>query len=107
MFIQSHTPFAAMDQYKHNKTVLVVGGEGDNCRKIAEAYGFRRVVTPLDILVAYPEVWYEVTAHVLPWIPGTTFNTLLTSIGYVRSSNVDFLSVRPYRSNLLTCGLMT
>jgi len=38
MFVQSHTPFAAMEEYKHNKTVLVVGGEEDNCRKVAEAY---------------------------------------------------------------------
>ena len=38
MFIQSHTPFADMDQYK-DKTVLVVGGEADNCRAVAEAYG--------------------------------------------------------------------
>jgi ribonucleotide monophosphatase NagD (HAD superfamily) len=38
MFVQSHTPFADMDQYK-DKTVMVVGGEGDKCRVVAEAYG--------------------------------------------------------------------
>lgn len=38
MFVQSHTPFADMDQYK-DKTVMVVGGEGDRCRAVAEAYG--------------------------------------------------------------------
>jgi ribonucleotide monophosphatase NagD (HAD superfamily) len=38
MFVQSHTPFADMDQYK-DKTVMVVGGETDKCRTVAEAYG--------------------------------------------------------------------
>ncbi|KAH7079238.1 HAD-like domain-containing protein [Paraphoma chrysanthemicola] len=56
MFVQSHTPFADMNQYK-DKTVMVVGGEGDKCRAVAQAYGFKSVVTPADILAAYPEVW--------------------------------------------------
>lgn len=38
MFVQSHTPFADMDQYK-DKTVMVVGGSEDKCRQVAEAYG--------------------------------------------------------------------
>jgi HAD superfamily hydrolase (TIGR01450 family) len=35
MFVQSHTPFADMDAYK-NKTILVVGGDEDRCRLVAE-----------------------------------------------------------------------
>ena len=31
-------------------TVLVVGGEGEKCRHVAESYGFRDVVTPGDII---------------------------------------------------------
>ena len=31
-------------------TVLVVGGEGDKCRKVAQGYGFKDVVTPGDII---------------------------------------------------------
>jgi HAD superfamily hydrolase (TIGR01456 family) len=56
MFVQSHTPFADMEEYK-NKTVMVVGGVEDQCRVVAEKYGFKSVVTPGDILTAYPEVW--------------------------------------------------
>ncbi|KAF2196586.1 cat eye syndrome critical region protein 5 precursor [Delitschia confertaspora ATCC 74209] len=56
MFVQSHTPFADMDSYK-SKTVLVVGGDEDKCRHVALRYGFQTVVTPGDILSAYPEVW--------------------------------------------------
>jgi HAD superfamily hydrolase (TIGR01456 family) len=32
------------------KTVLVVGGEGDKCRQVAEGYGFKDVVIPGDII---------------------------------------------------------
>ena len=35
------------DRYK---TVLVVGGEGEKCRQVAEGYGFSDVVTPGDII---------------------------------------------------------
>ncbi|KAF2867140.1 cat eye syndrome critical region protein 5 precursor [Massariosphaeria phaeospora] len=56
MFVQSHTPFADMDEFKH-KTVMVVGGDADKCRVVAERYGYTTVVTPGDILTAYPTVW--------------------------------------------------
>ena len=32
------------------RTVLVVGGEGEKCRHVAEGYGFKDVVTPGDII---------------------------------------------------------
>lgn len=32
------------------ETVLVVGGEGEKCREVAEGYGFRDVITPGDII---------------------------------------------------------
>lgn len=32
------------------KTVLVVGGEGEKCREVAEGYGFKDVCTPGDII---------------------------------------------------------
>lgn len=49
-FICGHTPMREMaDKYN---TVLVVGGEGEKCREVAEAYGFRDVITPGDILKA-------------------------------------------------------
>ena len=44
MFVQSHTPFAELVHGKNGTTakamkdqcILVVGGEGDTCRKVAE-----------------------------------------------------------------------
>lgn len=36
-------------------TVLVVGGEGEKCRHVAEGYGFKDVVTPGDIIKYDPD----------------------------------------------------
>ncbi|KAI9819692.1 MAG: hypothetical protein M1832_003926 [Thelocarpon impressellum] len=47
-FICGHTPMREMAQ--RYGTVLVVGGEGEKCRVVAEGYGFRDVVTPGDII---------------------------------------------------------
>lgn len=47
-FICGHTPMRELAQ-KH-KTVLVVGGDGDKCRSVAQGYGFKDVITPGDII---------------------------------------------------------
>ncbi|PHH67401.1 hypothetical protein CDD81_9 [Ophiocordyceps australis] len=47
-FICGHTPMREMAS--RYKTVLVVGGEGEKCRQVAEGYGFEDVVTPGDII---------------------------------------------------------
>ncbi|CAI6332276.1 unnamed protein product [Periconia digitata] len=47
-FICGHTPMREMAE-KYD-TVLVVGGEGEKCRIVAEGYGFKDVVTPGDII---------------------------------------------------------
>ncbi|KAK4975550.1 hypothetical protein LTR66_010984 [Elasticomyces elasticus] len=47
-FICGHTPMREMAE-KYD-TVLVVGGEGEKCRQVAEGYGFKDVVTPGDII---------------------------------------------------------
>ncbi|KAI1271221.1 HAD-like domain-containing protein [Xylaria sp. FL0933] len=49
-FICGHTPMSEMAS-KYN-TVLVVGGEGEKCRTVAQSYGFKDVVTPGDIIKA-------------------------------------------------------
>lgn len=47
-FICGHTPMREMAE--RYGTVLVVGGEGEKCRIVAEGYGFKDVVTPGDII---------------------------------------------------------
>jgi ribonucleotide monophosphatase NagD (HAD superfamily) len=49
MFIQSHTPFADLDEYK-DKPVLVIGGDGDNCRRVAEASVWLSKFVPIELL---------------------------------------------------------
>lgn len=78
-FIQSHTPYQllATDAPMHvplsglptylkgkvrvqslrNSTVLVLGSDASQARRIARGYGFQSVVTPGDILHAHPEVF--------------------------------------------------
>ncbi|OWB81690.1 catalytic activity protein [[Candida] boidinii] len=52
--IQGHTPMRDLvDVYKN---VLVVGGIGDVCRKVAEGYGFENVYIPLDVMYWNPSV---------------------------------------------------
>ena len=52
-FICGHTPMREMAE-KYG-TVLVVGGEGEKCRQVAEGYGFKDVVTPGDIIKDNPD----------------------------------------------------
>ena len=52
-FICGHTPMREMAQ--RYTTVLVVGGEGEKCRQVAEGYGFKDVVTPGDIIKDNPD----------------------------------------------------
>lgn len=53
--LQSHTPFQQLaNKYKK---VLIVGGHGDNCRRVAHSYGFHNVVLPVDIIREYPSIW--------------------------------------------------
>ncbi|KAB5528933.1 HAD-like domain-containing protein [Coniochaeta sp. 2T2.1] len=56
-FVQSHTPFQELVDDLADKTILVTGANADKCRAIAQAYGFRNVVTPADIMAAEPRVW--------------------------------------------------
>ncbi|KAL8708104.1 MAG: hypothetical protein Q9220_006958 [cf. Caloplaca sp. 1 TL-2023] len=73
MFVQSHTPFADLvhridkrsGKPLRERPVLVVGGEGDRVRKVAEAYGFQHPITPADIITASPQIWPFTPASLL------------------------------------------
>ncbi|KAI1343377.1 HAD-like domain-containing protein [Xylariaceae sp. FL0016] len=94
-FVQSHTPFQEL-AHGHNaaawaastglpqgeklealkdQNILVTGSDAGKARAIAEAYGFRHVITPADILAAHPAIYpfdplledlYAATARPLP-----------------------------------------
>jgi len=52
--VQSHTPAKLLAETY--ETILVVGGEGDNCRHIAEEYGFKNVFIPDDFYATDPGI---------------------------------------------------
>ncbi|AOA61358.1 hypothetical protein PP7435_CHR1-0073 [Komagataella phaffii CBS 7435] len=55
--ILSHTPFRALAQDERLNRVLVVGGPGDSARHVAQEYGFREVLMPIDVLAANESIW--------------------------------------------------
>lgn len=63
-FVQSHSPFHDLVPLYRNKRILVVGGEGDQIRHVAEAYGFNDVITSSDLFVEWKNLhpFPEVTA---------------------------------------------
>jgi hypothetical protein len=40
-----------------SEPILVVGGTGNQCREVAESYGFKNVYIPLDLVRWRPEIW--------------------------------------------------
>lgn len=63
MIVQSHTPFAELvhpsklhPEGLKDKCILVCGGDKDECRDVAHAYGFSNVVLPGDIYAAHPTI---------------------------------------------------
>ncbi|KAG0241374.1 hypothetical protein BGX31_001162 [Mortierella sp. GBA43] len=54
--ILSHSPMRALAAQYEDKNVLVVGGNGSDCRHVAEHYGFKHVVTPEEVHAVYPSL---------------------------------------------------
>lgn len=48
-YIQAHTVLKTVVDKYADAPVLVLGGRNDDVRRVAEAYGFRRAYTPLDV----------------------------------------------------------
>lgn len=43
-------------QKYEDSNVLVVGGNGSECRHVAEHYGFKHIVTPEEVHAVFPSV---------------------------------------------------
>jgi hypothetical protein len=54
--ILSHSPMRELALKYEDSNVLVVGGNGSDCRNVAEHYGFKHVVTPEEVHAVYPSV---------------------------------------------------
>ncbi|KPV73613.1 uncharacterized protein RHOBADRAFT_54812 [Rhodotorula graminis WP1] len=55
--VLSHTIFRSFVPEYKDKPVFVVGGRSDNCRRVAEAYGFKHVYVPADVQAWAPSIW--------------------------------------------------
>ncbi|KAF3058111.1 putative CDP-alcohol phosphatidyltransferase class-I family protein C22A12.08c [Daldinia childiae] len=53
-FVQSHTPYYDLVPEYGDKTVLVLGAQGDQIRDLAHKYGFKKVLTSSDIMAERP-----------------------------------------------------
>jgi HAD superfamily hydrolase (TIGR01456 family) len=53
--IMAHTPYRGLQKHHANADVLVIGH--DNCINIMKNYGFKRIITPMNILATYPTAY--------------------------------------------------
>ncbi|GAA6021587.1 hypothetical protein JCM11491_000267 [Sporobolomyces phaffii] len=76
--VQSHTIFRSFLPAYRDKPVLVVGGIGDNCRQIAEAYGFKHAYIPADVLRWNPSIWpyHKLTEQEMAYSRDVDFSTI-------------------------------
>lgn len=49
-FVQSHSPYHNLVSEYGEKTVLVLGGAGNQIRNLAHSYGFKKVLTSSDVV---------------------------------------------------------
>ena len=55
--VQSHTPFCDLVPILQHATILILGGVGHKNCKVAQAYGFKHVLTSSDIFRAEPDIY--------------------------------------------------
>ncbi|KAK8854859.1 TIGR01456 family HAD hydrolase [Kwoniella newhampshirensis] len=55
--VQSHTPLRDYVKKYQEKPVLVIGGAGESCRRVAESYGLKHAYIPQDIIKWRPAIW--------------------------------------------------
>ncbi|KAI8057972.1 HAD-like domain-containing protein [Syncephalis plumigaleata] len=65
--VLAHSPMRSLVDRYADKLILVVGGEGESCKRVAHQYGFRRVAQPNDIFLWNPSIWPFKTTNT--WLP--------------------------------------
>ncbi|CAG8501057.1 10024_t:CDS:10 [Diversispora eburnea] len=76
--VLAHSPMKELVPIYYDAEILIVGGKNDNCRIVAENYGFKKVVLPSDILAWNPRIWpfSEVREEDLKWIRKRDFSNV-------------------------------
>ncbi|KAG0151369.1 hypothetical protein CROQUDRAFT_719846 [Cronartium quercuum f. sp. fusiforme G11] len=111
LLVQSHTIFNQFVPLYHDKPVLVVGGASDQCRKIAEEYGFNRVYTPQDFLRWNRAVWpfYKLSEREIPKTKQEDMSQVAFSAIFVMHDPFDWGLATQVSIDLLTSadGIIT
>jgi HAD superfamily hydrolase (TIGR01456 family) len=55
-FVQSHSPFHDLVPLYKDKTILCLGGHGDQIRDLAQEYGFQNVITSSDLMAEWEHI---------------------------------------------------
>ncbi|KAK7952293.1 had superfamily protein [Apiospora aurea] len=108
-FVQSHSPFHDLVPIYRNRRILVVGGEGNQIRNVAEAYGFNDVITSSDLFVGWDNChpFPELTAqhHSAHGRPTPDLKTKAIAAILVWSSSRDWcMDLQVIHDLLLSCG---
>ncbi|GAA5974993.1 hypothetical protein JCM11641_006794 [Rhodosporidiobolus odoratus] len=76
--VQSHTIFRSLVPQYGDKPVLVVGGNSDRCRRVAQAYGFKHAYIPADVIAWAPSIWpyHKLTEKEMTYIKQADFSTI-------------------------------
>ncbi|OXG86108.1 HAD hydrolase [Cryptococcus neoformans A2-102-5] len=90
--VQSHTP---MRDYAHKykeKHVLVIGGKGESCRKVAESYGMKNAHIPQDVIAWKPSIWdrTELTKEEEAFVRPQDFSSIQFSAIFVMHDSHDW-----------------
>ena len=107
--VQGHTPFSALvdgpEQLRH-KPVLVIGDDptGDGPRVLARSYGFEQVITPNDILAAFPTLLSHPHSYALNNVQALPKDSKIAAI-FIFTKPADWAPVLQIIMDLLlSCG---
>ncbi|WWC71613.1 TIGR01456 family HAD hydrolase [Kwoniella pini CBS 10737] len=90
--VQSHTPIKEYVEKYKNKPVLIIGGKGESCRRVAESYGLKYPYIPQDIIAWKPSIWdrTELTNEEKSFVKTTDFSKISFAAALVMHDTHDW-----------------
>ncbi|ETW80231.1 hypothetical protein HETIRDRAFT_65267, partial [Heterobasidion irregulare TC 32-1] len=108
-FLQAHTILKSRAQTSVDESVLVLGGNGNTVRNVAESYGYKHVYTTLDVKAWNPHIWpfHDLTPEELASTKAIDFSkTPITSILVFHDPRNWALDVQIATDVILSGGLI-
>ncbi|WVQ81944.1 TIGR01456 family HAD hydrolase [Cryptococcus sp. DSM 104549] len=90
--VQSHTPMREYAKQYKDSAVLVVGGEGEDCRHVAESYGMMNAFIPQDIIAWRNAIWdrTKLRPEEEPFVRRADFSTIPFSAIFMMHDSHDW-----------------